>query len=77
MIFEGWTSSTSDAFADADVVVLTSISEAFPFSTLEALFCARPVVATAVGGVPEQVLESVGIVVPPRERKPSPPPCSS
>ena len=56
---------------------LTSISEAFPFSTLEALLCARPVVATAVGGVPEQVTpDSVGMVVPPRDAAPSPPPCS-
>jgi polysaccharide biosynthesis protein PelF len=65
--FAGWSANTADAFADADVVVLTSISEAFPFSTLEALFCARPVVATAVGGVPEQIPESVGLVVPPRD----------
>ena len=67
VIFAGWTANTAEAFAEADVVVLTSISEAFPFSTLEALFCARPVVATAVGGVPEQVPDSVGLVVPPRD----------
>ena len=67
--FEGWTSSTAEAFADADVVALTSISEGFPFSTLEALFTGRPVVATAVGGVPEQVIESCGKVVPPRDAR--------
>ncbi len=69
VLFEGWTSSTAEAFADADVVALTSISEGFPFSTLEALFTGRPVVATAVGGVPEQVIESCGKVVPPRDAK--------
>jgi glycosyltransferase involved in cell wall biosynthesis len=67
--FQGWTSSTAEAFADADVVALTSISEGFPFSTLEALFSGRPVVATAVGGVPEQVIESCGKVVPPRDAR--------
>ena len=67
--WEGWTSSTAEAFADSDVVALTSISEGFPFSTLEALFTGRPVVATAVGGVPEQVIESCGKVVPPRDAR--------
>jgi polysaccharide biosynthesis protein PelF len=65
--FLGWSTNTAEAFADSDVVVLTSISEAFPFSTLEALFCGRPVVATAVGGVPEQIPVSCGLVVPPRD----------
>jgi glycosyltransferase involved in cell wall biosynthesis len=69
VLFMGWTSSTAEAFADADVVALTSISEGFPFSTLEALFSGRPVVATAVGGVPEQVIESCGKVVPPRDAR--------
>jgi glycosyltransferase involved in cell wall biosynthesis len=49
---------------DADVVLMTSISEGLPMSILEAMAQARPVVATAVGGVPE-VLRGCGIVPPP------------
>jgi glycosyltransferase involved in cell wall biosynthesis len=53
-----------EAYHSATVVVLTSISEAFPYSILEAMSCARPVVATDVGGVRE-ALEGGGALVPP------------
>jgi polysaccharide biosynthesis protein PelF len=64
--FEGFASRAADAFADADVVVLSSISEGFPYSTLEAMFCGRAIVATAVGGVAEQ-LGPAGLLVRPRD----------
>lgn len=41
----------------ASVAVLTSISEGMPVSLMEAAACGVPVVATAVGGVPELVEE--------------------
>ncbi len=40
-----------------DAFVLTSHMEANPVSILEALACERPVVATAVGSVPETVID--------------------
>ena len=48
------------------VFVSTSRSEAFPLATLEAMAMGIPVVATTVGGIPEQIehLES-GILVRP------------
>jgi glycosyltransferase involved in cell wall biosynthesis len=42
-------------YAAADVVCLTSHSEGCPNVVTEALACGRPVVATAVGGVPDLV----------------------
>jgi len=54
------------AYRDADVVLLTSISEAFPYSVIEAMACERAVVASDVGGVGEAV-EECGILVPPRD----------
>lgn len=53
-------------YGDADVVLLTSISEAFPYSVLEAMSCGKPVVASDVGGVGE-ALEGSGILVKPRD----------
>ena len=53
-----------DAYRSATVVVLTSISEAFPYSILEAMSCAKAIVATDVGGVRE-ALEGNGALVSP------------
>lgn len=52
-------------YAQGDLTVLSSISEAFPFTVLESMACSRPVVATDVGGVVE-ALGSTGLTVPPR-----------
>jgi polysaccharide biosynthesis protein PelF len=54
------------AYRDADVVLLTSISEAFPYSVIEAMACEKPVVASDVGGVGE-ALEGCGVLVKPRD----------
>src|SRR5664279_1067762 len=64
--FCGYTDEPATAFASGDIVALSSISEGFPYSTLEAMLCGRPIVATAVGGIPEQI-EGGGIAVPPRD----------
>lgn len=66
--FAGYAPNTAIAYNQGDVVVLCSISEGFPFATLEAMLCGKPVVATAVGGVPEQI-EGCGIAVEPRNPK--------
>ena len=51
-----------------DVFCLPSYAEGYPNATLEALRSGRPVVGTAVGGVPEQVGEGVnGLLVPPKD----------
>jgi len=51
---------------DAACVVLASDWEACPFSVIEAMAAAVPVVATAVGGVPELVEhQGTGLLVPP------------
>jgi glycosyltransferase involved in cell wall biosynthesis len=50
----------------SDVFVLPSLWEAMPFALLEAMAAGLPVVATAVAGVPELVVEGqTGFLVPP------------
>ena len=49
-----------------DVVALTSLSESMPYSLLEGMSFGKPIVASAVGGVPEVVEDGVtGLLVPP------------
>ena len=64
--FEGRVDNIRDAYVAGHVVVLSSISEGFPYTVIEAMTCGRPCVATDVGGVAEAVAET-GIVVPPRD----------
>lgn len=65
LIFAGYAASAEAAYNEGDFVVLSSISEGFPYSVVEAMMCGRTVVGTDVGGVSE-ALEGCGLVVEPR-----------
>ena len=64
--FRGFHSKPAELYTEGDICVLSSISEAFPYTVLESMACARPVVGTDVGGVKE-ALDGFGMVVPPRD----------
>ncbi|HET6976110.1 MAG TPA: glycosyltransferase family 4 protein [Pyrinomonadaceae bacterium] len=50
-----------------DVFVLPSLTEGTPNAIIEAMSHAKPIIATAIGGVPDFVGEDVGILVPPND----------
>jgi glycosyltransferase involved in cell wall biosynthesis len=62
--FMGYAKNPQDAYAQGHAVVLSSISEAQPFSVIEGMFCGRPVVSTGVGGVPEVIADTGRVVLP-------------
>ncbi len=52
----------------ADIVVCPSLVEPFPRIGLEAMALGKPMIATHVGGIPEQVVDGeTGILFPPRD----------
>jgi glycosyltransferase involved in cell wall biosynthesis len=68
VIFAGQVSDVRTFYDTADVFVLTSHSEGSPNVLLEAMAANLPIVATAVGGVPEMVENNVSaLVVPPND----------
>lgn len=61
----GWRSDLSQLLPSWDIFALASFDEGLPISALEAMAAGLPVVATAVGGVPELVSEGkTGFLVP-------------
>ena len=66
--FLGFVSPVQKAIDDAAIVVVPSLGEGFGMVALEAMERARPVIVSAVGGLPEIVADGEsGIVVPPAD----------
>lgn len=65
-VLEGPVDHPAHAYHAASIVALTSISEGFPYTIVEAMACGRTIVCTNVGGVAEAVGDT-GLVVPPRD----------
>ena len=56
--FVGHIDAVADLYAASDLVMLTSPNhsiEGSPNALLEAMACGKPIVATAVGGIPELI----------------------
>jgi len=55
-------------FESIDVLAVSSVAEGTPLSIVEAMGAGVPIVATAVGGIPEQVTDGAnGYLVEPRD----------
>ncbi len=53
VIFTGWQKDLPHIYSDLDMLVISSVNEGTPVTVIEALAAGCPVVATAVGGVPD------------------------
>jgi glycosyltransferase involved in cell wall biosynthesis len=70
LIFTGFRTDVPRLLDALDVVALPSLYEGMPLTAIEASAMARPVVATAVDGTPEVVLDgSTGLLVPPADAR--------
>ena len=66
IIFTGGRQDIPEVMAALDILVLSSLTEACPMVVLEAMATGKPVVATRVGGIPEELVDGkTGILVPP------------
>jgi glycosyltransferase involved in cell wall biosynthesis len=63
--FMGHVDLVAPLLADATVVVSASSAEGLGSTLIDAMALARPIVATAVGGVPELLSPDAGLLVPP------------
>lgn len=67
LVFAGQRKDIRDILAAIDIVVVPSIQEGFPVLTLEAMAMEKPIVATAIDGVMEQIVNGrEGLLVAPK-----------
>src|SRR5687768_16366860 len=69
VIFAGGRKDPEYFYPALDVVALTSLNEGTPLTLIEAMANARPIVATAVGGVVDLLADGRGICVPRGDEK--------
>lgn len=67
-VFHGFVGDFRAKRSEYDVFVLPTKGDNLPVAILEAMSAAAPVLATRVGGIPEEVIDGVtGILVPPED----------
>ncbi len=65
VIFKGLVNNARSLLSGFDIFCMPSRSEALPYALLEAGLAERPVIATAVGGIPEVIESGInGVLVP-------------
>jgi len=70
VLLPGFRTDVLGCLKSFDIFVMSSVTEGLGTSLLDAMACARPIVATRAGGIPEVVEDGVtGMLVPPRDHK--------
>lgn len=68
VLLPGFRTDVIGCIKGLDLFVMSSVTEGLGTSLLDAMACAKPIVATRTGGIPEVVADGVnGILVPPRD----------
>jgi L-malate glycosyltransferase len=68
VVFAGYLPDVQNLIYCFDIFVLPSLQEALPLAIAEAMSMGKPIVATNVGGMPEQVTDGqTGFIVPPQD----------
>lgn len=68
VIFTGFVNDIRDILSSIDLLAFPSLSEGFPMVTLEAMAMAKPIVATRIDGITEQISDGKeGLLVPPKD----------
>ena len=68
IIFTGFRNDIREIFSAVDLLVIPSLLEGFPMVTLEAMAMAKPIIATNIDGIAEQITDGVnGVLVPPKD----------
>jgi glycosyltransferase involved in cell wall biosynthesis len=66
IIFTGFRKDVKDILSAVDVLVVPSLLEGFPMITLEGMAMAKPIIATRIDGIKEQIIDGKsGILIPP------------
>ncbi len=70
IVFAGFRSDIKEILSNIDLLVVPSLLEGFPIITLEAMAMAKPIVATSIDGITEQITDGeTGFLVPPKDHR--------
>jgi glycosyltransferase involved in cell wall biosynthesis len=68
IIFANFRNDVKEILSALDIVVVPSLLEGFPMVTLEGMAMVKPIIATAIDGIKEQIVDGeAGILIPPRD----------
>ncbi|MFX0200593.1 MAG: glycosyltransferase family 4 protein [Candidatus Hodarchaeota archaeon] len=68
LVFSGFRSDVKEILSAIDILVVPSLLEGFPMITLEAMAMGKPIIASDIDGIREQIIDGEsGILIPPKD----------
>ena len=70
IIFANFRKDVKEILSAIDILILPSLLEGFPMITLEGMAMKKPIIATAIDGIKEQIINGQsGVLIPPQDPK--------